>query len=271
MIPVVLIHSGFQEYVSCAVQQAAKKNNVYLLGDIKPELKLDNFEFVHTDGLKDGTKEFGLNYVHMNTTPFEFELFCFYRWFILRNFMKEKNIDVVFYIDSDVLLFSDVSKEWSKYSQYDMTLLHRTAAVSSYVTYRGICNFCDMIQKIYSNKQDYPFRKISSHFATRQECGLNGGVCDMTLLEWFHYDHDSGGGPGRVGEMMQILEDSTYDHNILARDQDFSFENGMKSIKIIDKMPYVFNEKLKKYIKFNSIHFNSGAKVFMKRIYDLCK
>ena len=75
MIPVVLIHSGFQEYVSCAVQQAAKKNNVYLLGDIKPELKLDNFEFVHTDGLKDGTKEFGSNYVHMNTTPKEYTIF----------------------------------------------------------------------------------------------------------------------------------------------------------------------------------------------------
>jgi len=48
--------------------------------------------------------------------------------------------------------------------------------------------------------------------------------------------------------MMTISDDSTYDHNINAKDQDFSFKNGTKEIKIINKQPYVYSEKLKKDI-----------------------
>lgn len=47
MIPVVLIHKGFQDYVKYSIQQANKKNHVYLLGDTNPNLALDNFQFVN--------------------------------------------------------------------------------------------------------------------------------------------------------------------------------------------------------------------------------
>ena len=42
------------------------------------------------------------------------------------------------------------------------------------------------------------------------------------------------------------------------------FKNGIKEFKFIENIPYCYSNKLKKYIKFNSIHFNSGAKVLMK-------
>jgi hypothetical protein len=127
-----------------------------------------------------------------------------------------------------------------------------------------------MLITIYSNKIQYPFKKIESHYRVRQKCGLPGGVCDMTLLEFFHYDSGFGGGPGKVGEMMQIIDNSTYDHNINAKDQDFEFINGVKKIKIIDGHPFVFNEKLNKDVKFNSIHFQGNAKHLIKQIYGSC-
>lgn len=270
MIPVILIHKGFQEYVKYNVLQATKNNPVILLGDTNPNLDINNFEFVNYHNLLDGVDSFRLKYLHLSTNPFEYELFCYQRWFILRNFMKERGLNVVFYVDSDVLLFVDVTKEWEKFSQFEMTLLHRTAAISSYITYSGLDNFCNLLDNIYDNKNDYPYKKIESHFKVRQECGLAGGVCDMTLLEYFHYNAESGGGPGRIGEMMTIIEDSTYDHNINAKDQDFSFKNGMKEVKIINKTPYVYNEKFKKDIKFNSLHFQGGSKDLMGYIYGQC-
>jgi len=267
MIPVVLIHKGFQDYVKYSIQQANKKNHVYLLGDTNPNLALDNFQFVNYNSLLDGCDEFRSKYVHLSTNPLEYELFCYQRWFILRNFMEQNKLETVFYIDSDVLLFADIEQEWSKFNQFDMTLLHRTAAISSYITFRGLNNFCNMLTQIYSFQNDYNFKKIESHFRVRQNFRLAGGVCDMTLLEFFHYNSEFGGGPGRVGEMMTIIDDSTYDHNINARDQDFAFKNGIKEVKIIDKTPYVFNEKLNKNIKFNSLHFQGGAKHLMASIY----
>lgn len=267
MIPLIIIHSGFQDYLKYTIFQAHKNNKVYLLGNINPNFSLERLEFVDFNTLCDGFDAFKKNYIHLNTTPYDYELFCFQRWFILKNFMLTNKLDVVFYIDSDVLLYSDVNKEWAKYDQYDMTLLHRSAATSSFITYRAICNFCKLLINTYSNKNSYVFKKVESHFKVRRECNLPGGVCDMTLFEHFHREDDCGGGPGRVGEMMQIINDSTYDHNINAQDNDYSFKNGTKEIKIIDKHPYVFNLKLNKDIKFNAIHFQDRSKRMMGDIY----
>lgn len=267
-IPTIIIHSGFQNYLEYTIRQASKNNKVYLLCNVDINLGLENFETLNFNSLSDGFDDLKKNYVHLNTTPFEYELFCYQRWFILKNFMSMKKLDVVFYIDSDVLLYVDVTKEWPKYDQYDMTLLHRSQASSSFFTYRGICNFCKLLTSAYTNKNTYLFKKIESHFKVRHECRLPGGVCDMTLFEHFHREDDCGGGPGRVGEMMQIIDGSTYDHHINVPDNDYSFKNGKKEIKIIDKYPYVFNIKLNKDIRFNAIHFQGGAKNMIKGIYE---
>lgn len=270
MIPVILIHSGLHDYLNYTIRQASKNNTVVLIGDQSPDLNLENFKFANLNEYSNGFSEFENNYVHLNTTPSPYEIFCYKRWFILKNYMEKNNLDTIFYIDSDVLLFVDVNEEWEKFSQFEMTLLHRTAAISSFITRKAINNFCDMLLKVYSQKNSYPYKKIESHYRVRQSCGLPGGVCDMTLLEFFHYQSDFGGGPGRVGEMMQIINDSTYDHNINAEDQDFEFIGGMKNIKIKDGIPYVFNKKLNKDIKFNSLHFQGHAKPYIKITYGKC-
>jgi hypothetical protein len=268
MIPVVLIHNGFQDYLKYTLLQSNKNNYVYLLGDTSIDFKSNNFNFLNFCNFDYGFDEFKNNYIHLNTTPFEYELFCFKRWFILKNFMEQLKINNVFYIDSDVLLYVDVNDEWKKFIQYDMTILHRTAANSSFITYNGICNFCNFVLSTYKNKNSYYFKKIESHFMVRQNCRLPGGVCDMTLFECFHYNDDNGGGPGRVGEMMQIIDDSTYDQNINVPDNDFVMKNGIKDVKIINNIPYVFNTKYNKYIKFNSLHFQGSSKKIIKEIYE---
>jgi len=270
MIPVVLIHKGYQDYLGCSILQACRNNDVYLLGDTNPVIANHNFRFVDLQELLGGLDEFSQLYTHLNTTPYGYELFCYQRWFVLKNFMESEGLDVIFYIDSDVLLWPNVTQEWEKFNQYDMTLLHRTAAVSSFVTYRGLTNFCNMLTDIYSKKEEYHFNKIASHFAVRQNFGLSGGVCDMTLLEYFHYHAEFGGGPGRVGEMMTIIDGSTYDHNINAQDQGFEFENGIKKLKLISGDIFVYNETLKEDIKFNSVHFQGGAKNMMRSVYEEC-
>lgn len=270
MIPVILIHSGIENYLYYSIGQACKNNRVYLIGTDNPNIDNANFNFEDIHKYSQYLEEFKQIYVHLNTTPYKYELFCYFRWFILRNFMESNNIDKVFYIDSDVLLFSDITKEWAKYNQFDMTLLHRTAPISSYMTLKGLNNFCNMLVSVYNNKDGYDFKKIESHYLVRRHHNLPGGVCDMTLFEYFHYHAQFGGGPGRVGEMMHIYNDATYDHNINAEDQDFEFDGQKKVIKIKDKLPYVLNKKLNKDILFNSIHFQGSAKSYMGYIYERC-
>jgi hypothetical protein len=271
MIPVVLIHKGSQEYLKYAILQALKSGNeVFLIGtpDASDIVEDDNFYFFDMADYSEGFDSFQSNYVHLNTTPKDFEIFCFHRWFILKNFMNTAVLKNVFYIDSDVMLYANVNHEWEKFSQYHMTLAHRTAAVCSFMTIKGLENFVSMVEHIYSHKKGYDFNKIHSHFTVRQAHGLGGGVCDMTLFEYFHYHSEFGGGPGRVGEMMEIIDGTTYDHNINAADQDFEFENGKKNIKFLDGIPYCKSLHLDENIYFNSLHCQGGAKYLMKDIYD---
>jgi len=264
MIPVIFIHTGpIQEYVLCTIKQALKNNSVYLLGDVRLDLNETNFNFCNINELKTDYNKFEVNYEHLNTTPLDYEKFCYKRWFLLKEFMHQNNINLCFYVDSDVILMNNITEDWVNYSQYEMTLLHRSAAVSSYITYESICKFCEMLISVYADKNSYYFKKIKSHYLVRNQCGLTGGVCDMTLLELFHYTQELGGGPGRIGEMMQIINDCTYDHNINVADQDFSMKNNMKNVKIRNNQIYVYNERLKKDIKFNSLHFQGQAKCYI--------
>lgn len=269
MIPVVMIHNGYADYLQYSIASALKNNKVVFIGNTNPGVDHENFEFVDVRQYLSGANEFAKTYVHMNTTPAGYELFCYSRWFILREFMKDRKLSCVFYIDSDVMLFADVNDEWHKYEMYDMTLLHRTAAISSYMTSRGIGNFCDMLMNIYGNQQSYDFNKIASHFQVRQRFGLAGGVCDMTLFEYFHYNDELGGGPGRVGEMMAVIDGKTYDHNINTPDNDYRMsESGIKDVYFINKVPFVTNTNLNMPVEFLSFHCQGGAKQHMREIYE---
>lgn len=265
---VVFIHSGMHDYAICTIMQALKNNAVVLIGDTDPKIDNPAFFFVHISEFLGSANDFRSIYRHMSTNPHEFELFCFMRWFVLRDFMRSTGLGKVFYLDSDVMLFVNAEEQWGIFQQYEMTLLHRTAAISSFITLKGIESFCDMLLKIYSDQESYRFKKIASHFSIRRDCGLHGGVCDMTLLEQFHYDHDAGGGPGRVGEMMTIIGGSTYDHNINVPDQDFEMKDGVKNVVVLNGEPHVFNTRLNEFIRFNSLHFQGSAKSLIGRCYE---
>jgi hypothetical protein len=268
VIPVVLIHNGYSEYLEYSIKQACRNNEVFLISDRHPNVHDDSFKCFDIKDYFHGFENFRLNYMHLNTTPYAFEVFCFYRWLILKNFMEKNDLDVVFYIDSDVMLYTAVEYEWANYCQFDMTLSHRTAAISSFMTLRGVTNFWESCENIYANKDTYDFQKIKSHFDIRQLHKLPGGVCDMTLFEHFHYNAGLGGGPGRIGEMMHIIDNCTYDHNINAEDQDFEMKNGIKHVKFNNTTPYVYNKRLKRNVLFNALHCQGGAKSLMKGFYD---
>lgn len=262
-IPVIFIHQGYQSYLNYTTKQAVKNNFVHFIGDQNPG---EHVSFFQIQNYVKYTNRFEQIFENLSTNNYNYELFCFLRWFILKEHMEINNLDVVFYVDSDVMLYCDVNEEYEKFSQYDLTLLHRTAAISSYFTKTGLDNFCKFLIETFENKTSYNYKKISSHYYIRKEFGLPGGVCDMTYFDFFHYMDDGGGGPGKVGEMMNIINDSTYDHNINVEDQYFDW-SGMKNVKIIDGFPYVYNHKLKKDIKFNSLHFQGGAKFSIPKFY----
>lgn len=255
-IPVVFIHKGKSDYLPIVIEQAEKRNKVYLISD-------DN---IHQ--YQDKAEQFKKLYTHMSTLPEQFELFCFQRWFILREWMKTNNFETVMYCDSDVLLFCDVTEEYKNWNQYEMTLLHRTALISSYITFEGLDLFCEFLLKTYSDKNKFEFRELVNKWNLMQEFKMNGGVCDMTLLNRWHYLRT----PARIGEMMQVVNWTTFDHCINS-DDGYEMKDSHKNYAFgfgYEK-PYIWHNKLEQMVQFNSLHCQGGVgKKMIPKIFNLC-
>lgn len=257
-IPIITIHNGNHAYFRKILEINSRYNsNIVVLSDTDKQESGIAFRD-YTKWKIDEIKPFSKSYEHLNTTPVDYELFCYLRWFIILQYMRSENLDVIIHLDSDVLLFSNPDEEFEKYKYFEFTLIHRSAGCTSFFTRKGLENFCEFLFHSFQNKQSYEYQKIASHFHVRQKCGLPGGVCDMTLFQNYDYMR-----AGLVGEMMHIIGESVYDHNINEDDGAWDFENGLKKFTFKDGIPYCFNRRMGREFKFNSIHLQGGAKNFV--------
>jgi hypothetical protein len=262
MVPVIIIHKGNPSYLPTVIQQAKKFNsNVFLIGDNSNKKLVDSKDFCPIDSCSSRATEFSKIYSHLSTNGYDIELFCFQRWLILEEFMRAQEIRRCLYIDSDVLLYANAENEIIKYEQFDFTLTHRCCGSSSFFTHTGLVGICDFMMATYSNKQSYEYEKIASHYHIRQKHKLPGGVCDMTLLEFYSYQIC-----GRVGEMMHIIDGATWDHSINESDQGFDMKSGIKNIQFLNCsgplgtgfLPHC--QKGEERIRFHSLHLQGPAK-----------
>ena len=127
-VPVVFIHYGNQDYfqrvVACAKRVAG---DVLIEGNettpLRTHIQQDN-----------AAQEFNSLYQHLSTNGHQIELFCFSRWFYLRELMAMLDIPICLYLDSDVLLYKSPDKGWNQFDQFDFTLCHRVSGHTSFWT-----------------------------------------------------------------------------------------------------------------------------------------
>jgi len=252
-IPVIVSHLGNQPYYARVIEQAKKYNEkVFAIGDMDPPSNCFLGHYLES------SEKFCSIYEHLSTNSRKIELMCFERWLILKDFMEKNRIEISFHIDSDVMLYANVTEEFNKFEQFDFTLSHRCCGSNSFFTLKGLKNFCDFLMNFYQNKNSYDYDRIAAHYHTRQKHGLPGGVCDMTLLQHYSYLHC-----GKIGEMMHIIEGSTYDHNINESDQYFRMDQGVKDIVFVGDTPSCYQESTGKNIQFKTLHFQGPAKKFL--------
>ena len=257
-IPIIVSHLGNQSYFHKVLEQAKRFNkNVYAIGDSIPPCQYDIKDY------SERANKLSAIYEHLSTNGYVIELMCFNRWNIMLEFMEKHNIPVAFHIDTDVLIFTNVTEEWERFSQFDFTLSHRCCGSNSFFTIEGLKGICDFFTEFYSDKNSYTYHRLAAHYHIRRKFNLNGGVCDMTLLEHYSYLNC-----GKVGEMMHIFNSSTYDHSINESDQYYRMKGGIKDITFKNKLPYCHQEKMGKDIQFKTLHFQGPAKNLIQRIVD---
>jgi hypothetical protein len=110
-VSVIITHRGNPPHLKYVLDQLCMTNHeadVVLLGDRSNS----HYSFLRHAMLSDYfslATEFRSVYKHMNTTDYEYWIFCYQRWFAIYEYMERWSIERIVAIDSDVLVYEDLS------------------------------------------------------------------------------------------------------------------------------------------------------------------
>lgn len=283
-IPVVISHSGEDDYFKTVVIIAAQKNPVYIIGDdvnSKTFEGLDNIQHIHKENLyTQALRDFEACFVNYSSNSHEEELRCFRRVFLLHQLMKISGFTQVFHLDSDCVLLEDVS---SVFPLTPAVPLIAYALMPNYhpffmagCIHNAILNleFCESFSKlcddIYVTRSK--FELIASKIHWHRENNIGGGICDMTMYYLLHSENiisvlDLNQAFSIMGEVC------IFDHNINiefgpAGDGTFLLKNGLKKV-IRRNGKYYCETKGGEFVRAITLHFQGGAKKLISKIYAI--
>lgn len=235
------------------------RSPIYLITD-QPAQNYPGVMVVPVSSYAESAVEFQKHYVHMSSNPVELELVCLQRWLVLSELLKQLPYTRCFVMDSDVLLYSDLTEVHRRYAGYDFTLTHQSSPGECFFDVPLLHTFAQLVMETFREKRNYAWYLLQAIYRHTVDSGSPGGISDMPMLNIF-----SQGYAGRWLDTMHIVEDATFDHHVNTGVPGFEMEGGRKKITWIHQQPYGFHLKQQRLIRFLSLHFQGGAKFLIER------
>ena len=198
------------------------------------------------------------NFISLSSIPSELELAWIKRWIVLRNFMSQNCLDKVLYLDNDVLLFTSALEWPQEVRSADYSLSENCSPHTNCINnFSALEAFVDYILDIYVNR-NFEFNKLKSIYEEMQAKKASGGVGDMMLWTNFSNQYLF---PRAVTDISQIFDkNQSFDHNIHTTNDIWVKSGKYKKIIFKDGCPYGKQLNGGSLIKFNTLHFQGGAK-----------
>lgn len=253
------VHQGNQDYFKASITHLKRKIphiQIIVLAKTEEEI-IEGVKSIKVVDSYDGlAKEFAKKYVHISANKFEYEKFCFERWFYIKEFMEKNNINDAIYIDSDVLL-NNINRDYV--NSQGRFFICSGSGHTSFFSYKQLSCFCDYVLKKYEDRKSVEKLKTLSDYKIHN--GEISGISDMTLITMYALK------TGNVGDLAHISHLSVYDHNVNISD-GFEMNGSQKSIYYYNDSYYFKDLSTGIMIKANSLHFQGDAKRFMNTVSD---
>jgi hypothetical protein len=278
--PIIIVHRGNPRYLKYTLIQAKHYNDdVILLGDKKNAALSNMVEHHLLDDFStsEGLTRFWRVFKHMSTTHYEFDKICFERWFHILEFLESKDIRSFFHMDSDILLYSNLSTALEKVignykAAYNTSLQQyeeyrwSSSAHTSFWKTEFLREFCSFVNDSYENGINELEKKWDWH----KEQSVNGGVMDMSLLYLFYLKNNNS-----IYNLSPVSKDNIcFDNNIsnssnYKKDEYQTIQSPlntiMKDVKFQNEKIYCYNLLNKSDVRFANLHFQGIAKYFCYR------
>ena len=185
---IIYFHEGFSPYLPFALRQARRSNpsaRIILLGDSQNRFQEIQYEHHLLSDYDGRHQEFSECYRHFHPGHLGDERRCIERWIYLSEFLKKQQIEEFLFLDSDMLLFSDIREILLTTQGYDAAGAPMFWAFCFFLKKNLVGNFTDWIFQQYRNpavieKWGAAFRR---HLAGEKEQA--GIIQDMALAKMF--------------------------------------------------------------------------------------
>ncbi len=272
--PIIFIHTGRQRHLEIAIEHLTRNNKeseLILLGD-ESNKDIDAVSHHLVKDYFSSAQEFeDINYIHMSKNTYQFELFCYQRWFVLQEFAEKNNIEYFWYLDSDFLVFDNLT-DYLMEQVGDPTVdvvgfdSTKSGAGDSFMpcfnrmSLRAVKEITRFFVKSYEDKEI--LSKLRAKWKNHHINKLAGGICDMTQLKLFF---DSYNTSLSVFHSYDLNLDSIPDGNInsglnyFQNGERFKTYLGMKYVEVKDNKAFGFLENGNQ-VRFVGSHFQGRAK-----------
>lgn len=273
--PILVTHFGASPYLDVCLQKAKETNphsRVVLLGDaanagIRPVrdglAEHCDVRDLHSEDIDE------LESIYQCYSSFDkrIELIWVKRWFYLRNFCRREGLTRCLCLDSDVLVFCDVTREAEAFPPCDITVgkwddnayLIHTAFIYRVALLE---QFTDYMLDVYRNPD-----VLAGVVAKNRKKNGHVWICDMHLFYDFAQDNEN--------VRLAFLEDRLRDDGVcfdprISDTKEFLgmkkwlFLRRMKRFSFKDGVPYGVLKAGRRKVPFRTIHYHGNAKFLMK-------
>lgn len=277
-VPIVFVHEGYSFYLEFSLRQARHTNPdspLHLIGDARN----NRFPFVQhlpvSSLIEQDYRHFGEVYTHASPNQLRYELFCFRRWFLLRELMHRQQYLLAFMADSDVMIYDQLAHSASRMirqsclaaynSGADCDWVNSASGHSSFWTREGIDQFCQFLLRIYSHPDYRPLLdtiRSQNHLVTNE-----AGISDMTALYLFMKQQR-----GKILNLSKFRRGRAFDHNVGTATNynlcEYALDHGIKRIVWLEQnTPVCFNKLCQQPVLMVTLHFQGPTKRVIHRHY----
>jgi hypothetical protein len=261
--PIAFIHQGppvSSSHLNSGLLQARLWNPgrcIFVITDENPSdlLAVPGIEIIHPEPFRSGAMELREVYCHLSANGEHFERACLERWFILRDFMKSRQLSNVWHFDSDVMIYTDLEEETARVAELDFTLTQGSGH-SSYFTMTGLEKLCEFILKSYRAEPATGWLQACDQ--ARIQANNRNRISDMFFIAELSKDPSLKSVNMHQPQPGHAVFDANANAHTMAER-----EGELREISFVDNRPYSTEDPALPQQRYATLHFQGAAKRHM--------